>query len=82
MVMAQSESTNPKAAFARRTAEERRGKGWIRNSFWLAPTSITVLDRVRDRMGLTSREATVNAILERIDDDMFLGQEVLPAPER
>ena len=77
MVMVQSESTNPKAAFARRTAEDRRGKGWIRNSFWLAPNSISVLDRVRDRMGLTSREATLNAILERIDNDMFLQQEFL-----
>jgi len=77
MVMAAPESTNPKAAFARRTAESRRGEGWIRNSFWLAPVSITVLDSVRDRMGLTSREATLNAILARIDDDMFLQQEFL-----
>jgi hypothetical protein len=81
MVMAQPESSNPKAAFARRTAQERRGKGWIRNSFWLAPTSITVLDSVRDRMGLNSREATLNAILARIDDDTFLRQEFLQAPE-
>jgi hypothetical protein len=81
MVMAQPASPNPKAAFARRTAQERRGKGWIRNSFWLPPTSITVLDSVRDRMGLTSREATLNAILARIDDDTFLRQEFLQAPE-
>ena len=75
--MTESESTTPAAASARRKATQRRNDGWIRNSYWLSPISIDVLDQARERMGLSSREATVNAVLERIDSDMFLKQEFL-----
>lgn len=43
----------------------------------MKPDAIKILDEVRDKMGLESREAAINAILERIGDDMFLRQEFL-----
>jgi len=61
----------------RRKADNRRQNGWLRNSYWLSPDSIHVLDTARETMGLQSREATINAILERIGNDMFLQQEFL-----
>ncbi|CDO34642.1 hypothetical protein SPHV1_1710002 [Novosphingobium sp. KN65.2] len=35
------------------------------------------MERVKASKGFTSREAAINAILERIGDDMFLQQEFL-----
>ncbi len=73
----ESASTSPAAKAMRRKADDRRGRGWTRNSFWLTPDAIAVLDGARDRMGLASREAAINAVLERIGSDMFLQQEFL-----
>lgn len=76
-VMTESVSQNPSATSMRRKADNRREQGWIRNSFWLSPDSVDVLDRIRDRMLLSSREATLNAVLEHIGSDLFLSQEFL-----
>lgn len=65
----------------RRKAERRREDGWVRNSFWLNPDAVEVLDRIRDRMLLSSREAAINAVLERIGSDLFLSQEFLAVTE-
>lgn len=81
MAMTESKPLTPAAAFARRQAEDRRKGGWVRNSFWLSPVSVIVLDRARDRMGLSSREATLNAVLGQLDSDMLLRQEFLPTTE-
>ena len=73
----ESVSNTPAAKSMRRKADNRREQGWKRNSFWLTPDAVDVLDRARKRLGLDSREATINAILERIGTDMFLQQEFL-----
>lgn len=73
----ESVSNTHAAKSMRRKADNRREQGWKRNSFWLTPESVDVLDRTRKRLGLDSREATINAILERIGTDLFLQQEFL-----
>lgn len=75
--MAQTVSQTSAAACMRRRSEQYRAAGWKRNSYWVKPDAIRILDEVRDKMGLDSREAAINAILERIGDDMFLRQEFL-----
>lgn len=75
--MAQTASQTPAAVCMRRRSEEYRAAGWKRNGYWLKPDAIKILDEVRNKMGLDSREAAINAILERIGDDMFLRQEFL-----
>ena len=52
-------------------------KGWKITNVALSPCSLDVIERVKANLNLTSREAAVNAILERIDQDMFLRQEFL-----
>ncbi|KPH63582.1 hypothetical protein [Novosphingobium sp. ST904] len=75
--MADSLSTHPAAKAMRRKAQAKRGEGWVRNNFWLSPDAIETLDQARDAMGLSSREAAINAVLDRIRTDMFLQQEFL-----
>ena len=76
-ILMESVSNTHAAKSMRRKADNRREQGWKRNSFWLTPESVDVLDRTRKRLGLDSREATINAILERIGTDLFLQQEFL-----
>ncbi len=61
----------------RRKAIKHRDEGRVRNTFWFTPEALDVLDQVRDNMGAKSREVAINAILQRIGDDMFLKQEFL-----
>lgn len=61
----------------RRKAQLRLQQGMVRNTLWLSPTSVEILDKLRDGMGLKSREAALNAFLERVNEDMYLRQEVL-----
>ena len=62
----------------RSTASMRRNKqrelqaGYRRASVALSPTSLDVIERIKANFGLPSREATINAVLEMIDSDMFL----------
>jgi hypothetical protein len=74
---AQSVAAFPAAKSMRRRADQRRQTGRLRNSYWLAADLIQVFDTARETMGLQPREATINAILERIEHDMFLQQEFL-----
>lgn len=67
--MTESLSTKAPARIARERADEYREKGWVRNSFWLSPAAIAVLEELRDEMGLRSRGPTANAILERISQE-------------
>ncbi|CCW17450.1 hypothetical protein EBBID32_17890 [Sphingobium indicum BiD32] len=46
-------------------------------SLALSPKAVEIVERVKASKGFTSREAAINAILERIGDDMFLQQEFL-----
>lgn len=77
--MSDTPSLKPAARAMRARADTYRGKGWVRNNFWLSPESVDVLDQIRDQLGFTNREMTVNAIIERIGQDMFLRQEFLSA---
>ena len=61
----------------RRKAQLRLQQGMTRNTLWLSPTSVEILDKLRDGMNLKSREAALNAFLERVNEDMYLRQEVL-----
>lgn len=74
---AQSVAAFPAAKSMRHRADQRRQTGWLRNSYWLAPDSLQVFNMARETMGLQPREATINAILERIGTDRFLQQEFL-----
>lgn len=77
--MTELPSSKSAARSMRARADSYREKGWVRNSFWLSPEAVDLLDQMRDQMGFTSRETTVNAIIERIGKDMFLRQEFLVA---
>lgn len=75
--------TAPKKAVASNTLAMRKraardaAAGFTRQTISFSPRSIGVVEGVKSKHGLTSREAALNAILERIDDDMFLRQEFL-----
>ncbi len=75
--MSESLSTSPSAKSMRLKAAKLREEGRTRNTFWFSREAIDVLDQVRETKGFSSREAAINAILERIGDDMFLKQEFL-----
>jgi len=51
--------------------------GWKTSTVAFSPRSLKVIDGVKAKLNLTSREAAVNAVLERIDQDIFLRQEFL-----
>ena len=51
--------------------------GYRRSTYALSPTSIDIVEKIRQRLTLPSREATINAILERIDSDILLRYEFL-----
>lgn len=51
--------------------------GWKTSTVAFSPRSLEVIEQVKIKLNLSSREAAVNAVLERIDGDMFLRQEFL-----
>lgn len=75
--MPDSQSETAAAKAMRRKAQLRLQQGMTRNTLWLSPTSVEILDKLRDGMNLKSREAALNAFLERVNEDMYLRQEVL-----
>jgi hypothetical protein len=61
----------------RKLHQRQNSEGYKRQTIALSPRSVEVVDGVKSRHGLSSREAALNTILERIGDDMFLRQEFL-----
>jgi hypothetical protein len=61
----------------RRRKATLKADGWKTSTIAFSPHSLEVIDGVRCKLNLTSREAAVNAVLERIGQDMFLRQEFL-----
>lgn len=57
--------------------ERKAAQGFTRATVSFSPKAMKVVEAVIARNGFTSREAALNLILERIDDDMFLRQEFL-----
>jgi len=58
-----------------RTASFRE-KGWVRNNFWLSPESVSALDQLRSELSVSSRELTVNAVMELISRNPSLLQTI------
>lgn len=56
----------------RRKKQREHEAGYRRASVALSPTSLDVIERIKVNFGLPSREATINAVLELIESDMFL----------
>lgn len=73
-------------ACMRRKKQRELAAGYRRASIALSSTSLDVIERIKTNFELPSREATINAVLELIDSDMFLWHEFMshrPAePER
>jgi hypothetical protein len=72
-----SETVAASALSMRKRAARQDREGYKRQMIALSPRAVEVVDGVKSRHGLTSREAALNTILERIGDDMFLRQEFL-----
>ena len=66
------ETVKKSTASMRRKKQREHDAGYRRASVALSPTSLDVIGRIKANFGLPSREATINAILELIDADMFL----------
>lgn len=60
----------------RARTESFREKGWVRNNFWLSPESVRALDQLRSELSISSRELTVNAVMELISQDPSLLQTI------
>ncbi|WP_206378660.1 hypothetical protein [Sphingomonas paucimobilis] len=59
--------------------------GYRRSTIALSPVAVAIAERLQQRLQLPSREAVINAVLERIDSDRvikyeFLGSEGFRAP--
>jgi len=61
----------------RRKKQRELAAGYRRASVALSPTSLDVIERIKTNFELPSREATINAVLELIDSDMFLWHEFM-----
>jgi|GraSoiStandDraft_5_1057265.scaffolds.fasta_scaffold515665_2 hypothetical protein len=78
MVSKASNDSTVRARLAMRERAKRQdAAGYRRVTIALSPPAIEVVERVKASKGYKSREAAINAILERIGDDMFLQQEFL-----
>lgn len=84
--------TRKREVLKRSTASMRRKKqreydaGYRRSTVALSPTSLDIVERIKGNFGLPSREATINAVFELINSDMFLWAEFMsprhaPKPE-
>ena len=51
--------------------------GYRRSTIALSPVALAISERLRVHLDLGSREAVINAVLERIDRDMYLKYELL-----
>ena len=73
-------------AIQRRKKQREYDAGYRRSTVALSPTSLDVVERIKGNFGLPSREATINAVFELINSDMFLWAEFMsprhaPKPE-
>lgn len=65
-----------KLAMRKRAARED-ADGYRRVTLAISPTGQQVLEEFMSRNGFTSRQQAMNAMLERVHDDMFLRQEFM-----
>ncbi|MBB4619809.1 MULTISPECIES: hypothetical protein [Sphingomonas] len=80
------EVLKPSTASMRRKKQREYDAGYRRSTVALSPTSLDVVERIKGNFGLPSREATINAVFELINSDMFLWAEFMsprhaPKPE-
>lgn len=75
--MGESKPSTRSADSMRRRNARLNAEGYRRATYSLSPTSVEVVEGVKEKLKLSSREAALNAILEQIDRDMFLRQEFL-----
>lgn len=61
----------------RKRAKQEDDAGFKRVTLALSPEAIRLLEGFMEASGYTSRQAALNAMLERIADDMFMRQEFL-----
>lgn len=61
----------------RNRAKREDAAGYRRVTLALSPIAVEVLEEVMARRGYTSRQSALNALLERIDGDMFMRQEFM-----
>ena len=73
--MANHTQLKPSTLSQRKRAKAQSEQGFKRMSLALSPKAVEIVERVKASKGFTSREAAINAILERIADDMFMRQE-------
>ena len=61
-----------------RLKKEREGAaGFRRSTVALSPVAVAIAERLQKRLGLSSREAVINAVFERIDTDLYVKYEFL-----
>lgn len=74
-----------------RLKKEREDQaGYRRSTVALSPVAVNIAERLQEHLGLPSREAVINAVLERIAHDRYIKYEFLgpegfrttPAQER
>lgn len=51
--------------------------GYRRSTIALSPVAVAIAERLQQRLQLPSREAVINAVLERIDSDRYVKYEFL-----
>lgn len=80
LMMGQSTSPDPneRARLAmRKRAQKEDAAGYRRVTIALSPEAIRFLEEFMAASGITSRQAAINDMFERIADDMFMRQEFL-----
>lgn len=51
--------------------------GYRRSTIALSPVAVAIAERLQQRLQLSSREAVINAVLERIESDRYIKYEFL-----
>lgn len=51
--------------------------GYRRSTIALSPVAVAIAERLQERLQLSSREAVINAVLERIESDRYIKYEFL-----
>ncbi len=75
--MTDSKPLSPANRAMRKRNATLNAQGFKTSTVAFSPRSLEVIDGIRAKLNLRSREAAVNAVLERIDQDIFLRQEFL-----
>ncbi|WP_341210827.1 MULTISPECIES: hypothetical protein [Sphingomonas] len=77
VTMTESVSTKAAAVTMRNRAAQRRALGQRRDCFWLSAETIEFLNEVQEALGLSSREAAINAVLSAVRENQHIRQEFL-----